>query len=257
MSHRFREQARSHIGFGLSETLHSWIENSNDMSQILTQPAFVLHTRAYRESSALVDFLTPQGRLRAVLRSARGKAGTLARPFVPLEVEFRGRGELKNVGRMESAGVSTWLIGEALFSGLYLNELLIRMLPAEDPLPGVFDHYAATLIALAEGRPLEPLLRSFEWRLLDDLGYGFALSTDIHGETIAPDGLYRLQVDAGLERVYLLQPGLFNGTELLAMAEADWSAPGALSAAKRLMRQALAVHLGGRPLVSRELFRKP
>jgi len=57
--------------------------------------------------------------------------------------------------------------------------------------------------------------------------------------------------------VFLLQPGLFNGTELLAMADADWSAPGALSAAKRLMRQALAVHLGGRPLVSRELFRKP
>ena len=202
------------------------------------QPAYVLHSRAYRETSALVDFLTPQGRLRAVLRSARGKAGTLARPFVPLEVEFRGQGELKNVGRMESAGVSTWLNGEALFSGLYLNELLIRLLPAEDPHPGVFDHYAATLLALAEGRPLEPLLRSFEWRLLDDLGYGFALNTDIHGEPIAPDGLYRLQVDAGLERVYLLQPGLFNGTELLAMAEADWTAPGALSAAKRLMRQA-------------------
>src|SRR3546814_13204258 len=70
------------------------------------------------------SFLTPQGRLRAVLRSARGKAGTLARPFVPLEVEFRGRGELKNVGRMESNGVAAWLNGEALFSGLYLNELL-------------------------------------------------------------------------------------------------------------------------------------
>ncbi|MNN96501.1 DNA repair protein RecO [compost metagenome] len=69
--------------------------------------------------------------------------------------------------------------------------------------------------------------------------------------------MYGLKVDAGLERVYLLQPGLFNGVELLAMAEADWSAPGALPAAKRLMRQALAVHLGGRPLVSRELFRKP
>jgi DNA repair protein RecO (recombination protein O) len=217
------------------------------MSQPIPQPAYVLHSRAYRENSALVDFLTPQGRLRAVLRSARGKAGTLARPFVPLEVEFRGRGELKNVGRMESAGVSTWLSGEALFSGLYLNELLIRL----------FDHYAATLLALAEGRPLEPLLRSFEWRLLDDLGYGFSLTGDIHDQPIAPDGLYRLQVDAGLERVYLLQPGLFNGAELLAMAEADWSAPGALSAAKRLMRQALAVHLGGRPLVSRELFRKP
>ena len=222
-----------------------------------SQLAYVLHSRAYRETSALVDFLTPQGRLRAVLRSARGKAGTLARPFVALEVEFRGRGELKNVGRMESAGASNWLNGEALFSGLYLNELLIRLLPAEDPHPAVFEHYSATLLALAEGRPLEPLLRAFEWRLLDDLGYGFALGTDIQGNPVAPDGLYRLVVDAGLERVYLVQPGLFHGAELLAMAEADWSATGALAAAKRLMRQALAVHLGGRPLVSRELFRKP
>lgn len=227
------------------------------MSQPVAQPAYVLHSRAYRESSALVDFLTPQGRLRAVLRSARGKAGTLARPFVPLEVEFRGRGELKNVGRMESAGISLWLNGDALFSGLYLNELLIRLLPAEDPLPVVFDHYAATLQALAAGRALEPLLRSFEWRLLDELGYGFALDVDINGNPLAAEGLYRLQVDAGLERVELFQPGLFKGQELLAMAEADWTAPGALSAAKRLMRQALAVHLGGRPLVSRELFRKP
>lgn len=227
------------------------------MSTPIAQLAYVLHSRPYRENSALVDFLTPQGRLRAVLRNARGKAGTLARPFVPLEAEFRGRGELKNVGRMEGAGIARWLVGEALFSGMYLNELLIRLLPAEDPHPAVFDHYAATLVALAEGRPLEPLLRSFEWRLLDDLGYGFALDTDVDGQPLEADGLYRLRVDAGLERVWLLQPGLFQGVELLAMSDADWDTPGALPAAKRLMRQALAVHLGGRPLVSRELFRKP
>ncbi|SDH93942.1 DNA replication and repair protein RecO [Pseudomonas benzenivorans] len=220
----------------------------------LSQPAYVLHSRAYRESSALVDFLTPQGRLRAVLRGARGKAGTLARPFVPLEVEFRGRGELKNVARLEAAGIANLLSGEALFSGLYLNELLIRLLPAEDPHPIVFEHYAMTVLALAQGRALEPLLRAFEWRLLDELGYGFALDRDAHGQPIAAGGLYRLQVDAGLEPVGQLQPGVFLGAELLAMAEADWSAPGALAAAKRLMRQALAPHLGGRPLVSRELF---
>ena len=228
------------------------------MSTTLTpQPAYVLHSRAYRETSALVDFLTPQGRLRAVLRNARGKAGTLARPFVPLEVEFRGKGELKNVSRMESAGVAVWMLGDALFSGLYLNELIIRLLPSEDPHPQVFEHYAATLQALGAGRALEPLLRSFEWRLLDQLGYGFALDVDVNGEPVAIDGLYRLLVDAGLERVELLQPGLFQGAELLAMAQASWETPGALAAAKRLMRQALAVHLGGRPLVSRELFRKP
>lgn len=216
--------------------------------------AYVLHSRAYRESSALVDFLTPQGRLRAVLRSARGKAGTLARPFVPLEIELRGRGELQSVGRLEAAGIANLLAGEALFSGLYLNELLIRLLPAQDPHPIVFEHYALTLQALAQGRALEPLLRAFEWRLLDQLGYGFALDRDLHGQPVVAGGLYRLHADAGLEPVGQLQPGLFQGAELLAMAEADWSVPGALAAAKRLMRQALAPHLGGRPLVSRELF---
>ncbi|HBM06670.1 DNA repair protein RecO [Pseudomonas sp. Choline-3u-10] len=218
------------------------------------QTAFVLHSRPYRESSALVDFFTPEGRLRAVLRGARGKAGTLARPFVPLEVEFRGRGDLKSVGRLESAGLAFWLDGNALFSGLYLNELLIRLLPAEDAHPAMFDHYAATLPALADKRPLEPILRSFEWRLLTELGYGFALDRDIADQPIHGDGLYRLLPETGLEPVGQFQPGLFNGAELLAMAEADWNVPGALAAAKRLMRQALAPHLGGRPLVSRELF---
>lgn len=218
------------------------------------QTAFVLHSRPYRESSALVDFFTPEGRLRAVLRGARGKAGNLARPFVPLEVEFRGRGDLKTVGRLEGGGLAYWLDGNALFSGMYLNELLIRMLPAEDAHPAMFEHYAATLPALAAKRPLEPILRSFEWRLLSELGYGFALDVDIAGQPIANNGIYRLLPDAGLEPVGHFQPGLFNGAELLAMAEADWEVPGALSAAKRLMRQALAPHLGGRPLVSRELF---
>jgi DNA repair protein RecO (recombination protein O) len=217
-------------------------------------PAFVLHSRPYKETSALVDFLTPEGRLCAVLRGARGKAGTLARPFVPLELELRGRGELKNVSRLEAAGIPNLLRGEALFSGLYLNELLIRLLPEQDPHPATFDHYAMTVLALAQGRALEPLLRSFEWRLLDELGYGFALDMDRLGQPIVATGLYRLQADAGLEAVGQLQPGVFHGSELLAMAEADWSVPGALAAAKRLMRQALAPHLGGRPLVSRELF---
>lgn len=226
------------------------------MEQPVGQPAYVLHSRAYKETSALVDFFTPQGRMRAVLRHARGKGGSLVRPFVPLELELRGRGELKNVGRMDSAGIAAWLHGDALFSGLYLNELLMRLLPAEAPFPALFEHYTLTLQALAAGRPLEPLLRSFEWRLLDELGYAFSLHHDVNDQAIAVDGLYRLRVDAGLERVELVQPGLFRGTELLALAEADWDAPGALLAAKRLMRQALAVHLGAKPLVSRELFRK-
>lgn len=219
-------------------------------------PAFVLHSRPYKETSALVDFLTPEGRWRAVLRGARGKAGSLARPFLPLDIELRGRGELKSLARLEATGIPHLLQGEALFSGLYLNELLIRLLPAEVAHPLLFEHYAATLLRLAEAGPLEPLLRAFEWRLLDELGYAFALDVDLSGLPVDSAALYRLQPDSGLERVSQVQPGLFHGADLLAMSEADWQTPGVLTAAKRLMRQALAPHLGSRPLVSRELFLK-
>ena len=219
-----------------------------------TRTAFVLHSRPYKETSALVDFFTAEGRLRAVLRGARGKSGSLARPYMPLELELRGHGELKTVARLEAGGIPHLLGGEALFSGLYLNELLVRLLPAEDAHPVLFEHYAATLVALAAGRPLEPLLRAFEWRLLDDLGYGFALDQDCQGQPVNPDALYQWLPEVGFQPVGQLQPGLFHGRELLALAQADWTVSGALAAAKRLMRQALAPHLGGRPLVSRELF---
>jgi DNA repair protein RecO (recombination protein O) len=226
------------------------------MQHLSSQPAYVLHSRSYKESSSLVDLLTPQGRTRAVLRSARGKAGSLVRPFIPLELELRGRSELKTVARLEAAGVPNLLQGDALFSGLYLNELLIRLLPADDAHPELFAHYAATLPLLAAGQPLEPLLRAFEWRLLEQLGYGFSLTHDLHGAAVHEQQLYRLVADAGLEPVAQLQPGVFQGGDLLAMADTQWSTPGVLAAAKRLMRQALAPHLGSKPLVSRELFRK-
>ncbi len=215
---------------------------------------YVLHSRPYKETSALVDFFADDGRYRAVLRGALGRAGALARPFVPLEVELRGRGELKSAARLEPAGQPLWLVGEALFSGLYLNELLLRLLSLDDPQPALFEQYALTLQALALGRPLQPLLRAFEWSLLSALGYGFSLEVDLAGQPIRREGLYRLLPDAGLEAVGVFEPGVFSGDQLLALAEADWAHPGALPAAKRLMRQALAPHLGGRPLASRELF---
>lgn len=225
--------------------------------QAQPQPAYVLHARPYRETSALVDFFTPVGRVSGVLRGARGKAGSSARPFVPLTVEFRGKSELRTVVRLEPSGTSPWLVGEALFSGLYLNELLVRLLPFQDAHPALYEHYSLTLQALALGRPLEPLLRAFEWRLLHELGYAFALDQDSNAEPVAADGLYRFSADEGLERVESFAPGLFHGADLLAMAATQWDAPGALLAAKRLMRQALAAHLGGKPLMSRELFRRP
>ncbi len=216
--------------------------------------AFILHSRPYKETSALMDVFTPDGRLRAILRGARGKLGSVARPFSMLDIELRGRSELKSISRIEPAGEFNFLQGQGLFCAMYLNELLVRLLPLHDPHPVLFEHYNLTVQGLAHGLPLEPLLRTFEWRLLEQLGYGFSFQVDIAGQALDAQMLYRLLPESGFEAVMQFCPGVFLGADILALSADDWQQPSVLHTAKRLMRQALAAYLGGRPLMSRELF---
>lgn len=221
-------------------------------------PAYVLHSRPYRDSSALVDLLTlHQGLQRVVWRGARGQRRKLSpQLFVPLLVGMIGRSELKTLTQAEVAGPFTLLQGEKLFSGMYLNELLVRLLSSGDPQPLLFASYQNVLEQLAENAAVEPTLRRFEWQLLDVLGYGFSLTSDAQGQQIDPQHRYVWDAADGLQLLTdpSLTSGGFQGNALLAMAADEWTDPATLRTAKRLMRQALAVHLGDRPLVSRQLF---
>lgn len=219
------------------------------------QTAFVLHSRPYKETSALVDFFTPQGRYRAVWRRARTKSGSVGRPFVPLEISLYGKGELKTVSYVECNEIPFLLEGNNLFCGLYLNELLIRLLPLEDAAPGLFTHYQQTLLYLTYETNIEPLLRSFEWQLLTELGYGFSLIETEEGEAIKADSVYWVSVEGGLQEIPRFQSGAFYGREILAMSLANWQDKATLASAKRLMRQVLAIHLQGKPLISRTFFK--
>ncbi|HSG90538.1 MAG TPA: DNA repair protein RecO [Pseudomonadales bacterium] len=238
--------------------------------------AYVLHTRPWRETSLIAELFTPtHGRIGVVARGARrarrGAASSL-QPFVRLRCDWRGRGELRTLGTAEAERM-LWLTGDALYAGLYVNELLMRLLQREDAHPTLFALYARTLELLAAGRPLEPVLRRFEFGLLDDLGYGFPMDVDADGLPLQPQADYRLDPDAGLVRVAASvadggQRGAvrFSGADLLAVAALDaaWQATGAelpaeLSpearrTAKLLARVALAPHLGSKPLRSRALF---
>jgi len=218
-------------------------------------PAYVLHSRPYRDSSALVDLLTlQQGVQRVVWRGARGqRRGLSPQAFVPMLVALAGRGELKTLQQAEVAGSYKSLQGDVLFSALYLNELLVRLLRPAEPQLLLFAAYQQALASLADNTAIEPVLREFEWCLLHELGYGFSLTEDAHGVSVQPDKGYCWTPDQGLLPVELSQPGL-PGHGLLAMAAAQWQSPVALRTAKLLMRQALAVHLGDRPLYSRQLF---
>lgn len=222
-------------------------------------PAYVLHSRPYRDTSALVDLLTlHHGMQRVVWRGARSqRKGLTPQAFMPLMVSFAGRGELKTLAQAEAAGSYRLLQGENLFSGLYLNELLVRLAPPADPQPLLFAAYQHSIERLATESAVEPVLRQFEWQLLDILGYGFSLKSDASGQIIEPAGRYVWQAEQGLIRLDGLRSADSRGLPghaLLTMAAGVWDEPGTLRAAKQLMRQALAAHLGDRPLMSRQLF---
>lgn len=232
--------------------------------RINLQPAYLLHRRPYRDSSQLVEVFTAEhGRLSLVARGVRrktrgGNTAALLQPFVPLLVSFSGRAELKTLTHAEAAGRAGRLEGAALFSGFYLNELLVRLLHRHDPHPPLFAIYGDTLEALSKGVTADTVLRRFELALLDELGYSFALDTEADtGEVLDADSWYRLEPERGLvacsEGIGDIQR--YYGGDLLAMAGDNYSGSAARTA-KRLLRQALAVHLGDMPLRSRSLFQQ-
>lgn len=223
------------------------------------ETAYVLHRRPYRETSLLVDlFARGAGRIRVVARG--GRTGVAGQPFVQLAVAFRGRNALRTLTRAEPVAPPVPLpAGRELYLGLYLNELLVRLLPEADPHPRLYDHYRRLLADLPGGASAEPLLRRFELALLAELGYGFELHRTAGGQPLVGDACYRFAPGMGLvaaESGAGAGGEVLRGEHLLAMAADDYSDPEVRGCAKRLTRMALAEHLGSRPLRSRELFRK-
>lgn len=218
-------------------------------------PAYLLHTRPYRETSLLAEwFLPEQGRVGAVLRGARRRGQQAPAPFQPLFVQLVGDHELKTVSACEPAGPALRLQGGALFAGLYLNELLVRLAPRELPLPELFVAYAGALGELADlvqpaAADLEPVLRRFERQLLEAMGLGLDVPD------IDPALDYRYQPGQGWLVGRAGRDGeVWSGQDILAVLADDFDTPARRRLAKRLYRSALQPLLGDRPLRSRELF---
>lgn len=225
--------------------------------------AYILHVRKYRDTSMIVELLTrEQGRVAAVVRGVRGKRSKLAgyvQPFSRLLVSWYGRGELKTVRLMDWPFPNPDLHGDSLLLGLYVNELLVRLMGKYDPAPLVFDMYGPLLKALRENPGTTHALRNFELMLLRELGYGITFEWEAgSGEPIESEGQYRYVPDEGFHRVAEAAPGdyAFSGRQLLSIVQGDFGDPATDACAKRIIRSSFAELLGGRPLMSRELFRR-
>lgn len=135
------------------------------------QRAFVLHSRPWSETSLMLDVFTEEsGRVRLVAKGARSKRSTLKgalQPFTPLLLRFGGRGEVKTLRSAEAVSLALPLSGITLYSGLYINELLSRVLEYETRFSELFFDYLHCIQSLAgvTGTP-EPALRRFELALL-------------------------------------------------------------------------------------------
>ncbi len=232
--------------------------------RVLLQSAYVLHTRPWRDSSALVDlFSSDHGRVSLLAKGARtgrrsrgGSRAALLQPFVPLLCSWSGRSSLRTCTGCEPRAAALALRGQRLYCGLYVNELTSRLLHREDPHPRLFEHYERALTALGVAEDCEQVLRQFEFRLLEELGYGFELIVDGRsGEPVEPGCEYRFHQEYGLvrETAEVGQAGSFNGADLHKLSRGEFDAS-SRHCAKRLMRVALASHLGDKPLKSRELF---
>lgn len=220
--------------------------------------AYVLHSRPYRDTSLLVDFFTLEhGKVSAVAKGARrpnSKLRSSIQPFVPLQINWGGRQELKSLINAESVAPTMLLQGNALLCGLYVNELLDRLMLPFDSHPQLYVYYQYVLNELLSGEDIEGGLRTFEHRLLAELG----LMPDLTEKK--PEQIYRYEVDSGflpIENVSDSQKHIcFYGRQLMAIAEDDYNEIQIKRAAKRLMRQLIDKALNYKPLRSRDLFQK-
>lgn len=232
------------------------------------QPAYVLHHRPYRDTSALVDFITPDhGRLSGLVRGVYRKhkdaavQRALLQPNTPLLLSWFGKTSLKTITSIESVAPPFTCSGERLYCAFYINEVLTRLLPPNEANVILFERYSTVLKSLSETEPVEPILRSFEYHLLATIGYALDLGRDcMTGDPVHPHHYYQFRVDRGVQ-FYSAQPpqnsklAIYSGAILLSVAQQDWESEHTRLGAKHLMRCWLGHYLGKKPLKSRSFFK--
>ena len=223
--------------------------------RVEAQPAYVLHARAWRETSAIVDLLSrDHGRIALVARGLVGpKKHPLRAALQPLQllrVDYLERGELARLLQAEALDVAPVLAGDKLMAVFYINELMLRLAPRQDPAQPLFELYGRVRAELGSVASLAWTLRRFERDLLDALGYGLTWNQTAQGAPLEPSSRYRLEAEYGAVRELHRASGGVSGTALLALAEDLMPTPELLQELRTALRGVLAAHLGPTPLKS-------
>ena len=234
------------------------------------EPGFVLHTYPYKETSLIVEAFTRRhGRVALLARGARRPRSAmrgLLLSFLPLRLSWSASTELGTLTAVEWSG--GWsggrrpLEGQALMCGFYVNELLLRLLPREDPHEALFDFYNESLSQLARTQEQAGTLRAFEKRLLAELGYAPLLEQDAASRPIDPETLYAYEPDRGPVPVSAAGAQLsgrsgspvVSGRTLLDVAHDDYQRAQTRDEARLLLRALIGERLHGQVLHTRAVL---
>lgn len=228
--------------------------------RVAQQPAWILHTLPWRETSLIVEVFTrDHGRIALVAKGARRPMSELRgvlMAFQPLLLDWSGGGEVKTLTRGEWRGAQALLAGRALLCAYYLNELLLKLTAREDPHPALFAAYESAIGALGQGESLPRILRRFELMLLRELGYGVMLDSDGNGQPFQPGEPYLYIIERGpWPAAQETSDGVrVDGQTLIDLAANDFSRAETLHEAGHLLRVLIHHHLGGQSLQSRRVF---
>jgi DNA repair protein RecO (recombination protein O) len=226
------------------------------------EAGYVLHTYPYKETSLIAELFTRRfGRVAVLARGARrprsAMRGVLL-SFQPLRLSWSASAELGNLIGAEWSGALQPLAGQGLMCGFYVNELVMRLLPRDDPHEALFDAYAQSLGQLSQGTPYSGVLRAFEKRLLAELGYAPLLDRDAASRPIDPDTLYVYEPERGPLPASGPRGGTLTvrGRTLLDVAADDYSSAETRDEARELMRALIGARLHGQVLHTRAVLRE-
>lgn len=229
--------------------------------RITGQPAFVLHSYPYRETSLIVDVFTrDHGRLALVAKGAKRPHSALRgvlQTFQPLSIAWSGKSEMRTLTGAEWVGGMRPLSGDALLCGFYVNELLVKFCAREDPHPQLFHHYVVTLTRLGHDEPAVQVLRSFERVLLRETGYAMSLDRTVARQAVMAEGRYVFDPERGVREAAVDLPRhwpIVSGQTLLDMEKDDYHRAQTVAQSKTLMRFLLNTYLGGAPLATRQIL---
>ena len=227
------------------------------MSQINSDECFLLHQRSYGETSIISEVFTKKnGRMSIIAKGAKkpkSKFFGYLVPFYKLAITYSGRSELKTLTSIDRNLMDyNNTLSKKSYSLLYINELLIKLLPKDAAQSDLFDLYDNFLNQVSSKEDLEITLRNFELDLLDMLGYGLDFEYEMGSNTpIKANEKYSYIPEKGFKN---LESGNLSGEDIINVKKRNLS-----NVPKNLLKdittKAIGFCLDGKELTSRNIFK--